>query len=427
MGENDLMSILIMMGLVIMSGYFSATETAFSSVNQARLKALAEQDNPRAKLVLDLSENYDKLLSTILIGNNIVNIALSSMATVLFVKWLGGGSGATVSTIVITIVVLIFGEISPKSLAKDNAESFAMFSAPILRMFITLLTPLNFLFTQWKKLLSRVFRVKDEQKITQDELLVMVDEAEEDGGIDEQEGELLRSALEFRDLTAGDILTHRTDLEMVAKDATKEEVAKVFTETRFSRILVYEDSVDNIVGVIHHKDFYVGMGITRQPMSRIMTEPLFVPDSVAIADLLELLRKAKVHIAVVTDEYGGTQGIVTMEDILEELVGDIWDEHDEVEENFIKTGVDTWRVLGSADVEDFCEHFGIEYDEDGIDSSTVSGWVMERMGKIPEKGESFVLDDLTITAVETDQRHVIKIEVKRLPSVTSVELETLSE
>ena len=408
--------------LVLMSAYFSATETAFSSLNQARIKALAEQDNPRAKLVLDLSENYDKLLSTILIGNNIVNIALSTMATVLFVKLLGG-SGATVSTVVITIVVLIFGEVSPKSLAKDNAETFAMFSAPLLRLFIVLLTPLNFLFTQWKKLLSRIFRIENDQKITQDELLVMVDEAEEEGGIDEQEGELLRSALEFRDLTAGDILTHRTDLEMVSADATKAEIARVFTETRFSRILVYEDSVDNIVGIIHLKDFYVDMGVTRQPVSRIMTTPLFVPDSVRINDLLELLQKAKVHIAVVTDEYGGTQGIVTMEDILEELVGDIWDEHDEVEETFIKVGQETYRVLGSTDVEEFCEHFDIEYDEESIESSTVSGWVMERMGKVPEKGEQFKLNDLTITITDSDARHVMEVEVKKAPPVTTAVLD----
>ena len=422
MNENDLLSILVMIGLVVMSGYFSATETAFSSLNQARIKALAEQENPRAKLVLDLSENYDKLLSTILIGNNIVNIALSTMATVLFVKLLGG-SGATVSTVVITIVVLIFGEVSPKSLAKDNAETFAMFSAPLLRLFIVLLTPLNFLFTQWKKLLSRIFRIENDQKITQDELLVMVDEAEEEGGIDEQEGELLRSALEFRDLTAGDILTHRTDLEMVSADATKAEIARVFTETRFSRILVYEDSVDNIVGIIHLKDFYVDMGVTKQPVSRIMTTPLFVPDSVRINDLLELLQKAKVHIAVVTDEYGGTQGIVTMEDILEELVGDIWDEHDEVEETFIKVGQETYLVLGSTDVEEFCEHFDIEYDEESIESSTVSGWVMERMGKVPEKGEQFKLNDLTITVTDSDARHVMEVEVKKAPPVTTAVLD----
>ena len=422
MNENDLLSILVMIGLVVMSGYFSATETAFSSLNQARIKALAEQENPRAKLVLDLSENYDKLLSTILIGNNIVNIALSTMATVLFVKLLGG-SGATVSTVVITIVVLIFGEVSPKSLAKDNSETFAMFSAPLLRLFIVLLTPLNFLFTQWKKLLSRIFRIENDQKITQDELLVMVDEAEEEGGIDEQEGELLRSALEFRDLTAGDILTHRTDLEMVSADATKAEIARVFTETRFSRILVYEDSVDNIVGIIHLKDFYVDMGVTKQPVSRIMTTPLFVPDSVRINDLLELLQKAKVHIAVVTDEYGGTQGIVTMEDILEELVGDIWDEHDEVEETFIKVGQETYLVLGSTDVEEFCEHFDIEYDEESIESSTVSGWVMERMGKVPEKGEQFKLNDLTITITDSDARHVMEVEVKKAPPVTTAVLD----
>lgn len=418
MTQSDIMFVAIMACLLMMSAYFSATETAFSSLNATRLKTMADRGNRRAELALQLSEQYDKLLSTILVGNNFVNIALASMGTVLFVGMLGD-SGATVSTIVITIIVLIFGEVSPKSLAKDSPESFAMFSAPILHMLMGLLTPITFLFAQWKKLLSRMVGVKSDRRMTQDELLVLVDEAEEEGGIDKQEGELLRSALEFRDLTAGDILTHRTDLEMVSAHATKQEVAQVFTESRFSRILVYEENVDHIVGVIHQKDFYTGLGVTEKPVAQIMTEPIFVPNSVKINDLLNLLQKKKVHIAVVTDEYGGTLGIVTMEDILEELVGDIWDEHDEVEVDFSKSGPETYRVLGSADFEEFCEFFHVEAEE--TESVTVSGWVMERMGKVPSVSDRFEQDGLTVTVTRTDSRHVLEIEVKLAPPAVQSE------
>ena len=312
-------SIFAMVVCIAMSAYFSATETAFSSLNKTRLKVLADNGNKRAALALKLSEDYDKLISTILIGNNIVNIMVASIGTLLFVG-LYGDIGATVSTVVVTIVVLIFGEITPKSVAKDTPERFALFSAPFIRLWILVLTPLNFLFSQWKKLVSRFFKTDDNAKMSHEELLLFMEDVEQDGGIDENEGELLRNALEFRDLTAAEILTHRIELEAVDIDESHEEIARVFTQSRFSRLLVYRDTIDQIVGVLHQKDFYINGKMTDQPITAIMTEPLFVYQHTKIRDILKMLQHQKSHVAVVVDDFGGTLGIVTMEDILEELV-----------------------------------------------------------------------------------------------------------
>ncbi len=417
--STTLSTLAVMAGLILMSAYFSATETAFSSLNKTRLKALAEKGDRRAALACSLSEQYDRLLSTILIGNNIVNIAVSSIGTVLFVRAYGD-IGATISTAVVTVVVLIFGEISPKSLAKESPERFAMFSAPIIRAFMWLLTPVNFLFTLWKRLLSKVFKVSGDRKMTQTELLMLVEEVEQEGSIDEDEGNLLRSAIEFTDRDAEDILTHRVDLEAVPLTATKEEIARVFSESRYSRLLVYEDSIDNIVGVIHQKDFYTGSGVTGQGVEQIMTAPLFVPQSVKISSLLKLLQKNKSHIAVVSDEYGGTLGIVTMEDILEELVGEIWDEHDEVVESFRQTGEGAWRVACGMDLEKMFHFFGIKGESD---SASVSGWVMEQLGRIPNEGDRFVYGGLLFTVTDTDYRRVLEIEVRPLAEAEEQGLE----
>ena len=342
-----LTSILIMVVLVTFSAYFSATETAFSSLNRARLKADAERGDKRAAEVLKLASDFDRLLSTLLIGNNIVNIATSSIGTVMFIQLLNDpDKGASISTIVVTIVVLIFGEITPKSVAKEAPEGFARFSAPLLKLFMWILLPLSWIFGLWKKLISKLFRVKDDRSMTQEELSVIVDEAGEGGGIDSDEVELLRSALEFTEQEAGDILTPRVDLEAVPLDADAETVASAFRSSRFSRLPVYEGSIDNIVGVVHQKDFY-DCGIGEGGLAFIMSQPVYVPPSIRISALLKTLQKAKAHMAVVTDEYGGTLGIVTMEDILEELVGDIWDEHDEVVEELHQTGEDSYRVSGA--------------------------------------------------------------------------------
>lgn len=412
---NDISSLIIMAVCIIGSAYFSATETSFLSMNKTRMRTMAEKGNKRAALALELAEKYDKLISTILIGNNIVNITLSSLCTVMFVKILGD-MGATVSTAVSTVVVLIFGEITPKSIAKDFPEAFAMFSAPFMRILLVILTPLNFIFSAWKKLVSKMFASKQDEKMSQEELLMFVEEVQQDGSIDTDEGDLIKNAIEFTDRTAEDILTHRVDLEAVPSDVTKEDVADKFTETRFSRLLVYSETIDNIIGVINQKDFYVGSGMTAKSLEDITTQPLFIHRSEKISDLLKLLQKEKSHIAVVLDDYGGTLGIVTMEDILEELVGDIWDEHDEVVEDFREVDDDTCIVDCSINFSDFCERYDVESDTNSI---SLGGWITEQMGRIPDEGDEFEYDKLHITITETDGRRVSKVKVVQLPDEES--------
>ena len=396
-----------MAACLILSAYFSATETAFSSANSTRLKTLAEKGSKKAKLACELLEHYDKLLSTILIGNNIVNILMASIGTVLFVRHYGD-AGATISTIVVTVVVLVFGEISPKSVAKDCAERFAMFSAPILQVFLFVLTPLNFLFSLWKKLLAKVFRLNGESKMSQEELLMLVDEVQQDGSIDKNEGELLKNAIDFSEQQAQDILIHRVDLAALPITASKEEVAALFTETKYSRLLIYQDSIDHILGTVHQKDFYVGCGITEKPLEEIIVPPLFVLENEPISRLLKTLQKAKTHVAVVVDEYGGTCGIVTMEDILEELVGEIWDEHDEIEVFIRKTGANTFLVDAGMDFDEFAAYFQLKTDSE---MTSVSGWVMEQFGRVPESNERITVDSLDVLVTKVDNHRIEEIQI----------------
>lgn len=403
--------IIIMVICLIFSAYFSATETAFSCSNKTRLRAMAEKGNKRAELALNLAERYDRLISTILIGNNIVNILLASVGTLIFVEELNLSSGAAISTAVCTIVVLIFGEITPKSLANDFPEKFAMFSAPLIRTFIWLLMPLNLIFSGWKKLIGLVVKVKDDDdNMAQEELLMMVEEAEQEGDIDTDEGDLLRNAIEFSDLKAEDILTHRVDLEALPIDSKKTEIAAMFTKTRFSRIPIYEDSIDNIVGVIHQKDFYVGSGITTESIKDIISPVLFVHQYENIDDLLKKLQKEKAHIAIVVDEYGGTLGIVTMEDILEQLVGDIWDEHDEVIEELKELDENNFIIDCNMNLDDFCEEFDIETESDSV---SVGGWVAEQIGNIPDVNDSFTFENLVVTVTEVDSHRAATIKVEK--------------
>lgn len=403
---NTPLYIIIMACLVLMSAYFSATETAFSSLNKARLKVMSEKSR-KARLALKLSENYDNLISSILIGNNIVNISLSAIATVFFIKHFGD-AGATVSTIVITVIVLIFGEVCPKSIAKDMPEAFATFSAPIIRVFVFILSPINFLFSLIKKGLSKMLNVKDGEKTSQEELIMMVEEVTEEGTLNSEESTLVQNAIEFSDLKAEDILTHRIDIEAFPVDATKEEIAEAFSQSKYSRLLVYEESIDNIVGVVHQKDFYTGTGVTKKEIRDIMTAPIFVLPSKKIDELLRLLQKNKSHVAVVLDEYGGTYGLVTMEDILEELVGDIWDEHDEVTENYRSVGENIYRINCAMTVDDFCAQFEIEIETETI---SLSGWVTEQLSKIPDVGDSFDYLNLSIRVIATESHRVSEVEV----------------
>ena len=401
--------IVFMAVCLLLSAYFSATETAFSSANTTRLRTLAEKGSRNAALSLKLLGQYDRLLSTILIGNNIVNIATASIGTVLFVRHYGD-AGATISTVVVTVVVLIFGEISPKSIAKDCAERCTMLSAPILRVFIWVLLPLNWLFSLWKKLLSRVFRLSGASKMSQEELLMLVDEVQQDGSIDRDEGELLKNAIGFSEQEAQDILIHRVDLAALPVTASKEEVAALFTQTKYSRLLIYQDSIDHILGTVHQKDFYVGCGVTEQPLSAIISPPVFALENEPIRLLLKKLQQAKTHVAVVVDEYGGTCGIVTMEDILEELVGEIWDEHDEEEVFLRKLAPDTWLVDAGMDFDDFAAFFHLKTDSEMV---SVSGWVMEQFGRVPEAGDSFTFDDLAVRVTRVENHRIEEIQVTR--------------
>ena len=406
--KDNLSSILILVILTVMSAYFSATETAFSSLNRTKLKTMAEKGNKRAEMTNKLADNYDRLLSTILIGNNIVNIAAASIATVMFVNAYGD-VGATLSTVFTTVIILIFGEITPKSVSKDCPEKFAMFSAPLIKFFIYVLLPLNFIFSLWKKLVTKIFKLEADTKMSHDELLMLVDEVQQDGSVDEEEGELLKNAIEFNDIEAEDILTHRVDLEAVSIDSTKEEIAKVFAETKFSRILVYEEDIDHIVGVIHLKDFYTESGITKKPRKSMITPAIFVMKNEKVSDILRELQKKKSHIAVVVDEYGGTYGIVTMEDIIEELVGEIWDEHDEVDVMIKKTGPDTYEVDGYMEMNDFCDYFDIRIETESV---SLGGWTMEQFGQIPEEGESFDYENLNIKVLKLENHRVALLEIK---------------
>lgn len=407
---NNGTSLLLMAVLVAFSAYFSATETAFSSLNRTRLRVLAEKGDKRAALASSLSEQYDKMLTSILIGNNIVNIALSSLCTLLFIHLMGDG-GATVATAVATVVVLVFGEVTPKSLAKESPERFAMFSAPFLRMVMWVLSPFAWLFSRLKKLVGRVVRSGGERPMTQEELLMLVDEVQQEGGLDKDEHELLRSAIEFTDRDAEDVLTHRVDLEAVPADASPEEVARVFGESRFSRLLVYGTDIDDIVGVIHQSDFYADGLQGGKPLSALMTPPLFVPKSIRISVLLRLLQRKKAHIAVVTDGYGGTLGIVTMEDILEELVGEIWDEHDDVVEDIRREGAGVWTVSGEADLYRLLDRLGLDGRQ--VESASVTGWVMERLGRVPEPGDTFTEGPWRITVTAADERRVRQLRAEK--------------
>ncbi len=407
---SHLGSILAMAVCLLMSAYFSATETAFSSLNRTRIKVLADNGNRKASLVLSLSNNYDRLISTILIGNNIVNIAVASIGTLLFVE-IYGDIGATVSSVVVTVAVLIFGEITPKSIAKDSPEKFAMFCAGFIRFWLFVLTPLNFIFSKWKKLVSRFFKTDESSKMSHKELLVLVEDVENEGGIDKNEGELLKNAIEFGDLSAEEILTHRMDIEAVGVDESKENIAEKFTKTRFSRLLVYEDSIDRIVGVLHQKDFYVDGRVSDKPVVEIMTKPVFVYQHTKVREILKRLQVNKSHIAVVVDEFGGTMGMVSMEDILEELVGEIWDEHDEVEKSFEMLGNGSYRVDCSVSLGDFCDFFGVDIESDRV---SVGGWILERLNGIPSEGDGFDIDGLRITIASLDANRVSFVTVKKI-------------
>ena len=396
--------------LVGFSAFFSAPETAFSSLNQIRLKSRAEDGDSSAARVLNMAEQYDKLLSTILIGNNIVNIAAASIGTILFTRMLGAERGATVSTIVLTIIVLIFGEVTPKSLAKEMPEKVATAVSPFLVLLMALMTPLTWLFTQWKKLLGHFVHSGEADTITEGELMTMVSEAENDGELTDRESELIRSAIEFDDVEVEEILTPRVDVVAVEDDIPLEELAQTFAESGYSRLPVYHGTIDNIIGVVHEKDFYIARLKKATKIDDLVVPTLYTTGSTQISQLLRTLREQHHHLAVVVDEYGGTEGIITLEDILEELVGEIWDEHDEVTEDFRKQSDGSWLVSGSASVDDLYEELDLPEEED-IDSNTVNGLVQEKTCHLPKVGDRFTLGEYDGVVTRTAKRRVTEVRL----------------
>ena len=406
--EDSISSILILVLLITMSAYFSATETAYSSLNKIKLKSIANKGNKKAKLALELSEKYDSVISTILIGNNIVNIATASLATVLFTKLLGS-SGVTVSTIVMTILILIFGEISPKSIAKDIPESFAIVSAPLLNAFCIILKPVNNLFCLWKKVISKVFKIQKHSGITEDEILTIAEEAENEGGINPQQLEIIKSAIELNDQEVIEAFTPRVDMVAIKDSCSKEELLNLFIESGFSRIPVYHDNIDNVIGIINEKDLInIVVNNNSEEISSIIKPLNVIQPHMKLSQLLKVLQNNKSHMALIADEYGGTMGIITLEDILEELVGEIWDEHDKVVNDIEKIAEDEYIVRGNANIEKVLEEFDLEEE---FEVNSVNGWVMQQFGKIPKVGESFEYKNLKIVIQKATKRCVLEIRI----------------
>ncbi|SJZ75311.1 HlyC/CorC family transporter [Anaerorhabdus furcosa] len=409
MNSNVQFLVIILCVLILFSAYFSATETAFSCSNRIRLKNMLNNGNKTAGRVLKLLDNYDDLISTILIGNNIVNIGSATIATVIFTK-IYGDAGASISTLVMTLVVLVFGEITPKSMAKESPEQFAMFSSRFIQVLTIIFVPLNILFSFWKNIIKKIFKFKQEDTDTQDELLTMVEEAENEGNLEAHESDLISAAIEFNDLDVKDILTPRVDLIAVDIKSPLIDIEKVFRFNSFSRLPVYENSIDNIVGFIHEKDFYNLYYNEKGPLKSIIKTLIFTNLHVKISSLLKQLQSSKTHMAIVLDEYGGTSGIITLEDILEELVGDIWDEHDIVVEYYKQLEENIYLVECDAELEDMFERFDIKTDEE-FEMITVSGWVIHKLDHIPCVGEKFSYKNMDIEVTKSDARKVNEIKV----------------
>ncbi len=410
MGESSTKIVLIVC-LLLFSAFFSATEMAFSSLNKIRLKNAAENGDRKAADVLKVIDGFDRVLYTVLVGNNIVNILSSSVATVLFIDLLqNSAKGTTAATVVMTVLVLIFGECVPKSLAKEKPEKFAMAVLPLMKFFRFILWLPATLLLGIKRLIALCFKRGESEEaaqITEDEIITFVEEAELEGSIGEQESELIRSAVEFNDREAQEILTHRVDISAISEDASEEEIESLFIETGFSRLPVYRDTIDNIFGVIHHKDYFNKVKTGMVTLSSVIKPVVSVHKSIKISDLLKMLQKEKTHIAVVADDYGGTLGIVTMEDIIEELVGDIWDEHDEVVEEIVELEENKYRVLCTASLDKVFEMFDIRMESD---EASVGGWVMKELDKIPEEGDTFTYDNVEVVVTKTDSKRLIEIE-----------------
>ena len=400
--------------LLLLSAFFSATETAFTSLNRIKMKNMANDDVKNAKLVLKLEDRYDKLLSTILIGNNIANIGMTAIATVMFVALLGGSLGPTASTVVMTVAVLIFGEISPKNIAKEHPEGFALFAAPVMRGLMWLFTPLNVFFSLWKKLLGKLFGTQENGSYTEDELITIVEEAQIGGSIGKEQQELITNAIEFDDLEAIDVITPRVDIVAVELGTSVAEIGRTFKESGLSRLPVYEDDLDNIIGIINQKDFHNYVVGENRELEQYIKPVAYVAESIKAAVLLKKMQTKKTHIAIIVDEYGGTTGLVTMEDIIEELVGKIYDEHDAIEMREVTRLYDgSYSVAGGANVEKFFEMVGEDID---INATTINGWVMIELDRLAKVGDTFTYRSrhkiFHVRVTRADERRALMVQIR---------------
>lgn len=431
--EVPLYSLIIILVCIVLSAFFSATETAYTSFNRTKMKNLAAEGNKKAAKVLKMSESYDKLLSTILVGNNIVNITLSSVATVMFIKLLVNPSVApyasTISTAIVTVVVLIFGEITPKSVAKDHPEGFAMAVSGILNFFVAILTPINAIFMLWKKLISKIFKPAEDDTVTEGELLTLVDEAHEDGSVDEYSKELIENIFDFDDLSAGEIATHRTEITMLANDATVEEWDSIISNSRFSRYPVYGEDVDDIIGVLDAREYFRIEEKTRENIDELAIKPAyFVPENVKADVLFRNMKKDKEFIAIVLDEYGGVRGIITFTDLVECLVGEFsqTDEDEETVEPILLLEDNRWQITGSVSISDVEDTLNIKFED--CDSDTFNGYVLGNYGAIPEDGTEFELstDLMDIHVLEFMEHKIEKaIITLKLPEEDEEETEKI--
>lgn len=399
--------------LIIMSAFFSATETAFSSVNKIRLKHEASNGNKKAARALKIAENFDKTLTTILVGNNIVNILSTSLGTVICTE-LFGAKGVGIATAAMTVLILIFGEIMPKSLAKENAEKFALSFGGLLNVFIVVLTPVTFIFRGLKNLVSKLFKSgSDAPSVTEDELKYIIDEIEEEGVLEEQESDLVRSALEFDDKNVSEVLIPRVRITAVEKNDSLEHIRELFFTEQYSRMPVYEKNIDNIIGFIHERDFFK-LTVSDEHadgIESIIHEVIYITEFQTVSEVLARMQKEKIHMAIIKDQYGGTYGMVTMEDLIEELLGEIYDETDEEDHSFIKISDNEYDAAADFNLREFEEKLGLPEDTIKSESYTLGGWALELLGRIPQAGDEVKDGVFTLKVLEAEENRIIRLKI----------------
>lgn len=414
----------VLLVLILLSAFFSSSETAYSSLNRIRMMKLAEAGDNRAKIVLDLLNDFDRFLSAVLIGNNIVNIASSSIATMLFVAYFGN-MGVTLSTVVMTVVVLIFAEISPKTIAKESPEYFALAFARPLKLLIVVLSPLTLLFAGMKKILVWLMPKKDGgPSITEEELLTLVEEAVQEGSIDEEDEILIKNVVEFNDLEVQDIYTPRPEIVSISSKKSLEEISDLFRESGLSRLPYYDQTIDQVLGVVNQKDFYYDVLIGSMELAEIVKPVLFIHKTMRISELMKKFQMEQSHLAIVVDEYGGTEGLVTLEDVVEELVGEIWDEHDDRQTDYQKLNERQYLIQGAAEFDVLEDLFDLEND---TTATTLGGYIMSTLGHVPTVGEVLEIPGLNLEIKKMDEHRVDEVMVTVIPEQEEAEAVPLTD